>query len=316
LCRLQLEQLEDRLTPSVNFFPLAHLAINPAPLPLLALVEFDPLPKLDPANPVFFDNLVTGVHYQKVNLLVQIGNTSSPQAWTLETIFSLVASGTESLVPPNPLNAGSYSATFSIAGSVTEILAPVAPTTGATWVFNDTVTEDGNLNGVISPPDPATGISQLSSTFTQTGMETGTWIDVGVPVFSAPDARKYHAVFQSAGNLMQIVPPNGVPTTASFMQQDVVTACYMPVTSPLLPPGPCITISAVINSAGSVTDNVFDPSLDLGTGSGINRLQVDTGMTQYTDSLTETITFADGSVRFFTESSQNSGIFIIAILVG
>jgi hypothetical protein len=63
-------------------------------------------------------------------------------------------------------------------------------------------------------------------------------------------------------------------------------------------------------------DNIFDPSLDLGTGTGTNRLQVGTGTVQYTDSLTENIMFADGSVRFFTESSQNSGIFIIAILVG
>src|SRR5712692_11908469 len=43
-CRLQLEPLEDRLTPSgLDFVPIAHVAVNPQPLPPSALVEFDPL---------------------------------------------------------------------------------------------------------------------------------------------------------------------------------------------------------------------------------------------------------------------------------
>jgi hypothetical protein len=144
-------------------------------------------------------------------------------------------------------------------------------------------------------------------------MQTGTWIDLGAPVFSAPDGREYHAVFQSAGNFTQIVPASGVAATTSFTQQDQVTACFMPVPLPGLPPGPCITVDAAISTSGSVRFDSMPVITPSGSGLFIGR---NDGIIQQIDSLTETIIMPDGSTQTLTQNSQDSGIFIIAILVG
>jgi len=51
--RPQLELLEDRLTPSfsLNLIPVAHVAVNPQPLPPFPVVECDPLPNLPSRYP-------------------------------------------------------------------------------------------------------------------------------------------------------------------------------------------------------------------------------------------------------------------------
>jgi len=86
----------------------------------------------------------------------------------------------------------------------------------------------------------------------------------------------------------------------------------MPASSPFHPPNPCITVNATFNTWGSVTtipQGVLNiqPSGALGS--------VDSGTTQYTDSLTETILMPDGSTVTFAENSQDNGTFIIAILI-
>jgi hypothetical protein len=307
-----LEALEDRLTPSLDFFPVAHVAINPDPLPPTALVEFDPLPNLATAT--------AGMSTQQEHLIgvlsKQIGMPGVVEpCWILEAFYSLNASVTENDIPPSPFAAGSISDTFSLTGTETVALIPVAPTTGPTWVFSGTLSENGTFNGVISPPDPATGISQLSSTFTQTGMQTGTWIDLGAPVLSAPDGREYHAVFQSAGMLGELpLAPTVMPSppTANFRQQDQVTACFMPAPSPFHPPGPCITVNAAFATWGSVTFNsvpVVFPGSNGFIGQNDGSIQQITGSEQYTDQGVETILMPDGSTLTIPLTAIDTGSF-------
>jgi hypothetical protein len=310
-CRLQLEPLEDRLTPSVDFIPITHVALNPTPLPPILLVDFNAQPSFGHEGSDSWVQHVVGAEFQTLNLLAPIGATSSAQPWTLETIYSMVASGTENLVPPGALNAGSYSATFNLAGTVTEILAPVNPTTGATWVFNGTISQQGSISGALNIPSPiAPAVDTLM--WSSQSTENGTFVQFTFgTVFTTQVPWQEQSQNNSQGSVMELVSPAaGLTLSATFMQQDVVTACFMPAPSPFLPPGPCITVNAMFNAVGAIN---FVPE----SGQPLGFLDNGgSGTTLYTDSLTENIMFADGSVRFFTENSQNSGIFIIAILVG
>ena len=312
--RPQLEPLEDRLTPaiSLNFFPVAHVAINPAPLPPLALVEFDPLPNLASA--------MAGMSTQQEHIAVVLSKQISIGSATggagtgkfdLEVSYNLDASVSENVVPPSPFAAGSYMAMFSVTGTLTEFLAPVAPTTGTTWLINATVNEQGSISGALNMPSPVAPVVDTLMWNAQMS-ENGTFLQITFGLVSTTQIPwQEQSQSNSQGSVMELVSPvGGLTLSASFTQQDVVTACFMQPPSPFHPPSPCITISAVINTWGSVTENVFIPP------GPASFPEVNTGTTQYTDSLAENIMFADGSLRFFTESSQNSGIFIIAILVG
>jgi len=106
----------------------------------------------------------------------------------------------------------------------------------------------------------------------------------------------------SQGNLMETLPPGGGATTATFWQQDQATECLMQVI-PFHPPNPCITIDAVFNTWGSVTESVLVPP-----GPTIFP-EVDIGTTQYTDQLTETIVMPDGSTQTLTQTSMDMGTF-------
>jgi hypothetical protein len=87
------------------------------------------------------------------------------------------------------------------------------------------------------------------------------------------------------------------------MQQDQVTECLMPAPSSFHPPSPCITIDAVFNTWGSVTENVLVPASAFTP-------EVDAGTTQYADQLTETIVMPDGSAQTLSQTSMDMGSFV------
>jgi hypothetical protein len=235
----------------------------------------------------------------------QIRQEPGAGTWQDEISYKLHATVIENLVVPNPASAqpGSYSAEFSLAGTVTETLAPVTPMNGATWVINGTISEEGSISGALNMPSstaPVFDHLMWTAQINETGRET--------PLHTPGPSQRpwnFQANIHSSGMLMEhpAVPILPAALAATFMQQDVVTACFMPVLPLEDPrPDPCIPVIATCTTAGSVTDTV--------------RPGVDSGITRYADSVNETIKLPDGGVRDVMENSQNSGTFIIAVLVG
>jgi hypothetical protein len=292
------------LTPalSLGFVPIAHVAVNPQPIPPYALVEFDPVPNLTSAT--------GGEGIQRAQLagtlslpIFMPGAATSGPCWLLKASYDLSASVTENITPSSPTSgqAGGLSATYNLSGQLTEVFVTLVPAQQPTWVFNGTISEKGSLNGVISPPDPATGAVRFAGQMEFLELTLSN-------AFSSGAHWQQQGQTNSQGTLTEIMPASGVSPTVSFSQQDQVTECLMQA-SPFHPPNPCITIDAVFSTSGSTTENAipseppFFPT-------------VDTGSVQYEDLLTETIMFPDGSNQTLMEDSQNSGTFIIAVLVG
>jgi hypothetical protein len=309
-CRPQLEPLEDRLTPSgLDFFPVAHVAVNQQPLaseqslPPSALVEFDPL--LSGGSMVQTDwtytKHIVGVLSKQITM--PPGTAGTPgQTWSLEVFYNLTDNEAGNFIPPSPFAAGSVNATYSLTGTMAEILIPQGPTTLPTWTYTKSMAEYGTLNGALSPADPSTAIVQL------TGQSAFLEFTFGL-VFTSKTSWSQQDQNNSQGNLMEILPPGGGSQLASFWQQDQVTECLMQIT-PFHPPSPCITIDAVFTTWGSVTEKVLNPP------GPTTFPAVDIGTTQYTDQLAETIMMPDGSMQTLTQNSQDNGTFIIAILIG
>ena len=171
------------------------------------------------------------------------------------------------------------------------ILTPAAPTNMPTWVFSGSITEQGTFNGEISPPDPTTGMQQVTGQWSFTTMTAGT----AIPFNSAANSYQWVTQTTSTGWEVEVAFLSGSPDqplvigriNATFWQQDDVTACFMPTPLPGVAPGPCITAAAGFTTWGSVTDNVF-----LGQSNGMLQ-QLDLGTTQYMDQGTETIIMPD-----------------------
>jgi hypothetical protein len=154
-----LESLEDRLTPSISlsFFPIADVAVNPQPLPPgsppQVRVEFDPL-----LSGSIGSNEIVVTKDGDFGVLSKVITLPAPaagvpgQTWSLETFYHLTTSATLEVVAPNAsgFGDGSVRGFFKVAGTTTEILAPVAPTTGATWVFNGTISGQGTVDDAVS----------------------------------------------------------------------------------------------------------------------------------------------------------------------
>src|SRR5260370_126256 len=124
-CRLQVEPLEDRLTPSgLDFFPVAHVAVNPQPLPPSAIVEFDPLPTFRKAGGEQIK--IAGVLSKEITIPPATAGTAG-QTWSLEVFYDLTANETVTIMPPDPFSGQeSLSATYSLAGAMNEVFALMA----------------------------------------------------------------------------------------------------------------------------------------------------------------------------------------------
>jgi len=307
--------LEDRQTPSVslNFFPVAHVAVNPQPLPPgeslppSALVEFDPtvvgIPALDAGSKEPLTFRLSGALSKAITIPPTTAGTPG-QTWSLEAFYDLTANETVTNLPPDPFTGQEgVSDTFSLTGTIAEILSPVAPTTGATWVFNGTMSEQGTFMSAVSPPDPATGMQQLTGEWKYSNLTLERGLAPNTGLFSWIE--QIHS--GSIGSLVETLTPGTSSTspsaTATFWQQDQATECLMQVI-PFHPPQPCITIDAVFTTWGSVTDKVLIPP-----GPAVFP-EVDTGTTQYTDQLAETILMPDGSTQTLAQTSMDMGSFV------
>jgi hypothetical protein len=238
---------------------------------------------------------------------------------------------TEIVTLPDPASAqlGSYSDTYTLAGSVTQFLVPqtppnpgIAPIDLFAWVEDTIIYDLGRISGRLAAISPAamtidtlTWNAQMSAS----GTETPFFAPGAIAVPPGPNNMRWNFAVHmpSVGQEVVVSFLEGEPDQpivtgqvmgSSFTQTDQATVCFMPAPSPVLPPGPCVTVDAAISTAGTLTD-VLIPATALTP-------EVDTGTVQYTDSLMETILMPDGSTQTVTQTSQDSGTFIIAVLVG
>jgi hypothetical protein len=316
-----LEALEDRLTPSgLDFIPVTHVAVNPQPLPPLVQLDFDPVLNLTAASvgTIVQQEQVGGGGSQQ-NLFPNATTWFTGGSFGESSYYKLRLSVTGTILPPDPISGQeAVSASFSLAGTETVVLIPVAPTTGPAWVYSGTLTETGTFNGVISPADPTTGTQQISGQWAFTMTAVGTSMTPNLPANSWQEMSQT----RSQGWELSVAFLDGNPdqpavtgrVNATFGQQDQVAESLTQV-NPFIPPGlQVITINAVFNTSGSMqfqSTPVITPS----PGSGLF-LGRDDGFMQQLDSSTETIQMPDGFTQIFSQNSQDSGIFIIAILIG
>jgi hypothetical protein len=314
--RPQLEKLEDRLTPAgLNFIPVAHVAVNPQPLPPGGGAEIT-FPGVYLEEVPLVTNPIPGVSSQTENLVgvlskqiaIQPGATDrgNPGPWFLEAFYNLTVNDTVTVTPPDPASGQEgVSASFSMTGALSEILIPPGPAIMPTTFLNGTMTETGTLDGALSPSDPTSGTRKLigRTKYSNINLERGTVLTPGL-------ANWYQQVQgNSQVNLEELVPPaSATVTTASFWEQGEVLINFLAGN----PDSPVVlgTIDATFIAGGSAMLNVFYPP------GPPNFHEIDAGTTQYTDSLTETMMMSDGSMQTLTQDSLDNGTFIIAILIG
>jgi hypothetical protein len=320
-CRLQLEPLEDRLTPSLslNFIPIAHVAVNPQPLPPgegtainVPAVYLEEMPLVTnpiPGVSMQHDHIV-GFLSKQITLPASTAGTPS-QTWNLEESYNLMLNATTTVTQADPFSgeegvtasfglAGTIAATLHLQGSAQQTAGPSAT---PTLFLTGPMTETGTFVGALSASDPATGLHKLAGTMK--------WSNITLERGTSSDPALFnwfqHVRGNSQVNMQEVIPPSGA-TIASFWEQGEVIVSFLEGN----PDAPIIlgSVDATITSWGSVTDNVLAPTGPFAFP------EVDTGASQYTDSLMETITMPDGSKQTLAQTSQDSGTFIIAVLVG
>jgi hypothetical protein len=319
-CRLELEPLEDRLTPCFHSctFPIAHVVVNPQPLPPSVAIEIDSMPNLPAltAGTSSQQEHIAGFLSKQITFQPAASTTSAPDPtnppWLLHVSYSLNVSETANVVLPTALNGGSLWASFSIFGTWRAILVPVAPTTGTTWLINNaTIKEQGSIWGALNMPSataPAVDTFMWTTQISENGTETPLMVPTGLPTGPIQMPVNFQANIQSSGMVMEI-PPEPImpaPTAASFWQQDQLTESFNGTGGIAVQPS--IMIAATFNAAGSVTENQLIPQI------AFIPVVVDTGSVQYTESITLTITMPDG-MQTATESSQNIGMFGVILIV-
>jgi len=300
------ESLEDRLVLSaLSFVPISHVAVNPQPLPPLALVAFNPV-------------AATGVSAGKVDLstlsiqgairetaFVSTAPTHPPNPCIVDAIYSLSGSVTPNLIPPGPTQAGTFSASFSLAGTVTVLVSFLSGSPDRPiWIFSGTVREQGIESGTISSPTAAAN-SQLTGQWQYTEVTLERGVSSNAPFSSWLN----QVQTSSTGTFVETFIPPGpqqMPTaSAVFTQQDQFMQTLIPPGPPVIPPGPSTLINGTFNASGTMTDTIF-------AAQTATTPQVDGGTVQYTDQLTETIVPPGPSTAPQTvmEDSQNLAAFV------
>src|SRR5262249_5954330 len=129
-CRLQLEPLEDRLTPSLSlkFIPIAHVAVNPQPLPpgnnhvpAVYLQEMPPVTSPVPGVSTQHDHIV-GFLSKQITLPASTAGTPS-QTWNLEASCNLILNATTTVTQADPFSGQEgVTASFGLAGTIAATL--------------------------------------------------------------------------------------------------------------------------------------------------------------------------------------------------
>src|SRR5262249_20817716 len=144
--RLELEALEDRLTPSFGLFfhPYAPIAVNPQPLPPGGSIEFTPQP--------IFSQIVDSLPAETTEMPLNLQG-SSIQASTdpIVTLVSYQLSGqVQETQGPSPVagDLSAISANWNLNGMVSETVFNLGSTIPL-WTMHGNVNLTGKLDGTV-----------------------------------------------------------------------------------------------------------------------------------------------------------------------
>ncbi len=304
--RLNVELLEDRLTPAhVSFAPVAVFSVNPAPLPPVALVQFAPLVQLPSVPPPLSGStLPIPVQIQGTSTQTLSSPVSTTPTWSLSLSYALQGSVTEGLTPAATLNPPGFIAHFSLAGQITETLYKTSPAVSSGWHITANISENGTVS---MPPqaNPVANLFSVNAAVTLSQTETAFYPPGVLPPVSLPWL--VQANLALTGTSQETLPPAPVATgntiVAAFSLHDQITESLMLATTGTGSPTPVYVIVGQSSATGSTTVTLTPPAT---TGSP----WVASGIVQYLEDLSETISDPSGTTQTLTQEYESLGQFL------
>jgi hypothetical protein len=304
--------MESRITPIIGILvghpvPIAHVAVNPQPLPPGALLQFDPLPDVNsiqlgpigqPPGPNPNPIQVQGTLLEFVNP----SGTGGGGAGLFTANYSLQETVNESLTLPGPGlgQSGALLATINFTGQWQGVIELPGQ---AIWSASATFAGQGMVSGPLHvPPAGTTAIDIMSFVTHMTMTETERPLSPLGGIMSKTVGWLSQTTLDSAGSFRVTAYPPGPPTYPPG-PQNIPLAQQDQVSEILHPPGTStspVQIAAVYNTNG---DEVLAAFL---SGSPTAPLVVG-GTTQCHDQLNETITFPPGPTNGGTTQTLNEG---------
>jgi hypothetical protein len=158
----------------------------------------------------------------------------------------------KTVVPPGEAGqAGSITASFSLAGTMTEAVF-MSGATGPCWINTASIAFEGTLSGIVHPPNP-TMSQRIDATFavatTLNQIETPT---------AGGQTLMVQATVNTTGRFTEICHPPE-PCMVAFSVQDQIHESVCEVTPAGHPPNPCTMIDAVFTATGNMIETPPEP---------------------------------------------------------
>ncbi|HEX4592544.1 MAG TPA: hypothetical protein VH120_21650, partial [Gemmataceae bacterium] len=160
--------------------PFSAAAVNPAPLPATALMQFNPLPDVT-GLPATGTTLTIPVHvagsFHQILTPPIISMGTGPAIGfpaKLDVAYTIDGTATVTVTPPTAAQPGTYSATFNVAGKYTATFFPWSfATIQPPWIITGKYTEQGGVKGPLNSPSP-TAVDPMTFTATIGTQQTET----------------------------------------------------------------------------------------------------------------------------------------------
>jgi hypothetical protein len=196
--------------------------------------------------------LVQG-HLSESGQIMNPATATVPTSWTVDVWYALAGQASETLVSPgSSIQESTLNASYQMSGQEVTVLTVQGPGGPQRILQVDALAVSGSLVGTQIEGKHVAGVKWEQVTLV-TGVivspSFGTWL--------------LQATSNSSGTLMvtEPPPPSGPASslTASFAQQDAITACLMPATAGEVPPESVCQIDAAFDAQGSLTENLIPP---------------------------------------------------------
>jgi hypothetical protein len=312
---------------NLTFVPFSVVAVNPQPLPPLALVQFNPLPdvnNLPPGTTNFQNPIAINGSFQQTLAPSPAQPNTFPGHLSIYYNLQGTVSGTET-APAGPV-AGSFSAMFNITGQVTGYISlPGSTMTSGSpiafslpWLFKTAITEQGTVSG---PLNSAQASAMTTDTMTFSAMVGEKQTEFRFSPFAAAIMPWLIQTDVQAGGKFQVNVPAPSPVAitkdsvmAAFDVQDTFNSSL--TTAATMPP-PAIKIAGTDNASGTVAETVYTATpITLMTGSMPTVIPAAVvGNTQYHEALSETITYpptatSSGSMTTLNQAFDTAGLYL------
>jgi hypothetical protein len=307
-----MELLEPRLTPArLDFVPIPVVAVNPQPLPPSGFVEFDPplqVSSIPATTQTTSSPILVQGHLSESGQIMNPATATVPTSWSVDVWYALAGQASETLVPPGPQTQEStLNASYQMSGQEVTVLTVQGPGGPQRILQVDAVAVSGSLVGTDSPRDPVSGQATGKREWKQFTLVNGLSVSTSFGTWLL------QATSNSSGTLMvtEPSPSSGLASslTASFAQQDAITACLTPAPAGEHPPTPIYQIDAAFDAQGSLTENLVPPgpqTIPPGPTTFPSGLVFD--QSDYSENVTPPSTAAGGGpIEVPTQGSLNQG---------